>query len=1076
MKSKNGIKKAVSYLMLCLFFVAISASAYAQQKTVTGKVVDKGGEPLPGVTVVLKGTTQGTVTNIDGVYSIPGVTRESVLVISFVGMLTQEVVVGTKSSINVSLEASTIDVDEVVIVGYGTQKKATLTGAVSQVKGEDMLKGKGTSNATLALQGEVPGLVVTRTSSRPGNEGLSIKIRGDISVNNIGPLILLDGLEIPEWQLSAINANDIETYSVLKDGAAAIYGTKAAGGVILITTKKGNQGALKVSYKGDYQMNFADDFPLADLKDWARMYLQGGDNTIISYQDANGVSQKAAANYRFFTRDELLKVIDGTLPMAPDSYYFNGKVQRLADVNQYDATYGTTPSHRHDLSFSGGNEKATYRTSLGYSDERSPIDYVYDGAKKYNFRTNVSYKINDLLKTEFIVTYDNRLVDEPTQGVGEGVQDPYFLPLFNPAGQYYDVFGFNNILAKLDQGGRTKNREQIFRLGGKVTLDLSKYVKGLSFNYNGNISSRVGNKTTRTTSNTLYDWDGNVSGTPTSLLTSSVRVAQNFVTFQNHVVQANYLHSFGQHNLGLMTGATAEQTQNNTYGEFRSNMKSDDLNDLNTGDVLTQTNSGGSSAVGLISYIGKLNYDYKGIFLFEALGRRDGSSRLHPDYRWKNFYSGSAGIRLSELPTIKNLGVFDNLKFRTSYGETGSVTGIGEYDYISSMNAGSAVLGTTPAYVNTAWIAAMTSTDRTWERVANTNFALDFSVLKNRLSGTAEYYIRENTDMLIPITYPQVIGATAPYTNSGDFTTNGWEISLNWKDKIGELKYNVGVMVWDSRSEVARMAGKTAIVVGRNAIVEGKPLNALYTYKTDGYFQTEAEVLAYYNQYGFTDPTNQNVMKPGTLLPKYRSPERLIPGCVKRVDVDGPNKDGVPDGIISTADLVYQGDGNPHNSYGINLSLDWKGFDFSAFFQGVGQQNIIRTGALAYPFATWFRNFNPTFLGQTWTPDNPNAPNPIMTYTTTNSLTSWNYSQTNDINIVHSAYCRAKVLTLGYTFPKQILNKSGIDKVRLSVTGNDLFVISNAKDGMDPEMGISANQGNSVPYMKTLLFGLEITF
>ncbi|SHJ04435.1 SusC/RagA family TonB-linked outer membrane protein [Pseudozobellia thermophila] len=1050
-----------------------------QDLTITGTVTAaEDGMPIPGANVIVKGTTTGTTTDFDGNYTIEVPSSSSVLVFSSIGFATKEITVGGNTTINVIMDTDVATLEEVVVVGFGTQKKATLTGSVTQVKGEDIMKGKGTSNAALALQGEVPGVVVTRTSSRPGNEGTDIKIRGDISVNNIGPLILLDGLEIPEWQLATLNANDIESYSVLKDGAAAIYGTKAAGGVILVTTKKGKQGKMQVNYKGETQMNIPHDFPVANLQEWAQMWLRAGDNDGISYVDADGVTQQAASNYRFFTRDELVSIIDGTLPMAPDSYFWLGKEHRFDDVNQFDAVYGSTLSQRHDLSVSGGSENATYRSSIGYANERSPIAFVYDGAKKYNFRTNLTYRMSDMVKTELTVSYDNRLVDEPTQGVGHGVQDMYLFPLYNPQGQYYDIFGANNLLAKLDEGGRTKTQEEIFRLGGVITLDLDKYIKGLSFKYNGNFSSRNGLRTERTTSVTMYDWDGNISYTPTTLLTSGVKLYETDVMFQNHVLQANYQRSFGKHNLGLLAGLTAEEEQTNKYYQSRTNMASDELDDINTGDVTTQINGGshknsngnwfysGSSAVGLVSYIGKLNYDYDGIYLLEALGRRDGSSRLHPDYRWKNFFSASAGIRLSEMEFMKD-GFFDNLKLRASYGETGSVTGIGAYDYISNISVGTTIFGATPALANTAYIASLTSTERTWERVATTNFGIDYAMLNNRLSGSAEYFIRENNDMLIPITYPQVLGASAPKTNSGDFKTNGWEVSLNWRDQVGELNYNFGVMVWDSESEVTRMEGATAIALGVNDPIEGKPLNAIYTYKTDGYLQTEEEVLAYYNQYGFVDPSNQLEMKPGTVLPNYRSADRLVPGTVNRIDVSG-------DGLINEDDLVYFGDANPHMSYGINLGLEYKGFDFSAFFQGVGKQNIVREGALAYPFRSWWTNQNPSFLGKTWTEDTPNAAYPASFYN--GQRKNWNYGHINDINVIKASYLRAKVLTLGYSLPQDVLAQSGLERVRLSVTGNDLFVISNVKDGMDPEMGSSANQGNTVPYTSTVLLGIEVTF
>ncbi|MDF9799332.1 TonB-linked SusC/RagA family outer membrane protein [Catalinimonas alkaloidigena] len=1060
----------------------VNMHAFAQEQTISGKVNDENGDGLPGVNILVKGTTVGTVTDIDGNYKLTVSENASTLVFSSIGFTSEETAIDGRSVINVELLPDVQSLSEVVVVGYGTQKKTTLTGSISQVSGE-VLQTKGTSSAAQSLQGEVPGVVVTRTSSRPGQEGLDIKIRGDISVNGVSPLVVLDGLIIPEWQLSTINPNDIESISVLKDAAAAIYGTRAAGGVILVTTKKGKQGKVQVDYSGQYQLNFANDYPLANLNEWAQLWLEAGDNDNIFYRDADGNEVEAASNYRFFTRDELVSIIDGSMPMAPESYFWLGQDRHLADVNQYDAVYGTTSSQRHNLSLSGGNESVVYRTSFGYNNERSPIDFVYDGAKRFNFRTNLSYQVNDMLSSDFSVSYDDRLIDGPLQGVGEGVQDMYIFPMYNPLGQYYDTFGGNNMLAKLDEGGRVNTRDKILRLGGKLNLDLDKHVKGLSFSYDVNVGLRNTERKERKTSVTMYDWEGNVSYTPTTLLNSFVKLYQTEDVTLMHALQGNYRFSLGKNNFGLTVGATAQKDEDTRNFMSRSNMASDELDHINTGDITTAVNGGsvtnsngnrfntGSSTIGLVSYLGRLNYDYNGIYLFEALARRDGSSRLHPDFRWKNFYGASAGIRLSEMRFMQE-GFFDNLKLRASYGETGSVTGIGAYDYISNMGAGSTIFGAPPSLVNTAWISGITTTNRTWERVSTINTAIDFTILNNRLNGTAEYFIRENNDMLVNITYPLVLGANAPKTNSGDFTTKGWEVSLNWNDRVGSFNYNIGLMAWDSRSEVSRMEGANTILRGLNSvsdgeIIEGKPLNPIYTYVTDGILTTEEEVLDYYNQYGFASLDDQNSMKSGTILPQYRSPDRLVPGTVKRVDVN-------EDGVINEDDLVYFGDANPHYSFGIRLGAQWKGFDFSAFFQGVARQNILREGGLAFPFSRWWMNQNSAFLGQTWSEDNRDAPWPAIFYN--GHRKNWNYGHPNDINVVKASYLRAKVLSLGYTLPQDLISRAGIDRVRFSLTANDLFVISNVKDGMDPEQKSSAHQGDTVPYVSTLIFGFELTF
>jgi len=1045
--------RAVRINLLLLIMGCFSLIVSAQSTTVTGIVKDATGEPLIGVSIQLKENTKiGTITDIDGKFTLSAPANSS-LMFSYIGYERQTIQV--QSNMVVTMQPDSRNLDEVVVVGYGTQKKASLTGAITQVKGDEILRDKPSTSVALALQGEVPGLTITRSSSRPGNEGTSIKLRGDISINSVDPMVLIDGVDAYLWELQQMNPNDVESISVLKDGSAAIYGTRAAGGVILVTTKRGKEGKLKVSYSGALHTNFIGNrFPVANMSQWAKMNLEASRNDAVSYIDAKGVTQTTNPSYWMFTEDQYNKMANS----ESFTETVNGKLHRIAPVDQFDAVYGTTVSQSHNLNVSGGNEKATFMTSLGYANDRSVIDFVYDGMKKYNFRTNLDYKVSDLIKTNFNISYDQRVTSTPTQGVGQGVQDFYIFPLYNPQGQYYDIFGFNNMLAKLDEGGRTTSTEDIFRLGGKITLDLNKYIKGLSFNANANIRQRFGSNVSRSTTVTMYDWDGGISS-QTKLADTNVKNTTNNSLYQTYGAFGNYTNAFGKHTINLTAGVTSELTQNNTVYAYRKSMLSDLLDDLNTGDKTTQENSGGSNAIGLVSLIGRFNYDYAGTYLLELLGRRDGSSKLQSDYRWKNFGGASAGIRLSEIGIIKDLSVFDNLKLRGSYGETGSMSGIGNYDYISAINTGTAVFGNAGTLATSAWIAAMTSKDRSWERVSTLNYGLDYGFLGNRLNGSFDYFIRKNTDMLISVTYPQLLGANAPTTNSGNFQTKGWELALKWDDKIGEVKYNMGVSLSDANSLVTSYPGRNAIVIGKNTAIEGKPLNALYVYKTEGYLQTEADVTAYYAKYG-KDMTNNK-------LPVYSSASRLIPGCVNRVDLND-------DGKINTSDLYYYGDANPHFTYGINLGLSWKNFDFNAFFQGVGQQNIIRTGSLSNPFNAGWTNQNSTFLGQTWSAENTNADFPIMSRDGTRN--AWNYKEFNDINVQNVSYCRAKNISLGYTFSSLLMKKISVDRLRVYVAGADLFEISNIKDGFDPENGDASGQGNTVPFSRAVSVGLDITF
>lgn len=1077
---KNGVLKIkqrrilYSSVIMASLIVSSPFSVFAdteevqtvfQSSTIRGTVVDANGIPVIGASVLVKGTSNGTITDIDGNFTLQN--TSGTLVVSYIGYKTQEVSIQNQKVFNIVLKEDTEVLDEVVVVGYGVQKKATLSGSVAQVKGEEVLKGKATQSMASALQGTIPGLTITRTSSRPGNEGTNITLRGGISVNDgaNSPMIIIDGVEAYEWELSQINPNDVESISVLKDASAAIYGTKAAGGVILVTTKRGKEGKLKVTYSGSVHANVVGErYPVSNGQEWAKMHNQavlndykyGADHT---YGWKLGYPQEVWESLANGERIE--GMVNGTYRIL-DPY-----------ADQFDAVYGTTWGQSHNVMVSGGNDKVRVMTSLGYANDRSLIDVVYDGQKKYNFRTNLDYKLNDIVKTEFNVSYDNRNTSSPQQGVGQGLQDMYIFPLYNEYGQFYDTFGGNNVLAKLIEGGRSSNTEEIMRLGGKLTLDFNKYIKGLSFQTSANFRIRHHKQIQRQTHVTLYDWAGettSIDGYPdysqgggsvwseTSDDNCWVKNTLEDTFYQTYNALLNYNRSFGDHNMALMAGLTGEKTSYQKFYQYRSGMTNDSLDDINLGDVTTAQATGGSNEVGMISWIGRFNYDYKGTYLLEGLFRRDGSSKFAKENRWANFYGLSGAIRFSEYDFVKNLNIFDNLKLRASYGETGSQGGIGNYDYYSTIGKGTTIFGYDGTKVNTAWISSMTSRDRTWERVSTTNFGLDFAVLNNRLSGTFEYYIRKNNDMLISVTYPQFLGATAPKTNSGGYRANGWELSLNWNDRIGDdFNYNVGLSLSDARTKVTNYEGAAAITYGKNAIVEGKPINAIYVFKTDGYLQTEDDVTEYY----------QTINGEGTLAPVENTNSQLRPGSVRKVDLSG-------DGAITTDDLYYYGDSNPHYQFGINLGASYNGFDFSAFIQGIGQQNLIREGNLRGPFVSWWMNQNKTYLYETWTEDNTNARFPILSFD--GSVNNWNYSQYNDINVMNVWYARLKNIVLGYTLPKQWINKVGLENLRLYISADNLWELTHVDDGFDPEAQAATGQGKIDCYARTVSFGIDLTF
>ena len=1064
--------KMLKRIAMCAALLMTSVAMMAQQK-VSGVVKDTHGEPVIGATVKEQGSTGGTVTDFDGNYTLTVKSGNAVLEFSYVGYKTQEVKVSGRSTVDITLAEDAELLEEVVVVGYGVQKKQTLTGSVTQVRGDEVLKGKATQNVAAAMQGTIPGLTVTRTSSRPGNEGTNITLRGGISVNSDAnnPMILIDGVEAYGWEMSQLNPTDVESISVLKDAAAAIYGTKAAGGVILITTKRGKEGKVQVNYSGSVHANFMGErYPVANGQEWAQMH-----NMAIEIDAKYGATH--SYGWKLGWPEETWRALangERVVGMVNGAYKI---LDPFAD--QFDEVYGTTWGTEQNISINGGNDKVKVMTSLGYASDRSLIDVVYDGQKKYNFRTNLDYKVNDWIKTEFNVAYDHRVTETPTQGVGNGLQDMYLFPFVNEYGQYYDTFGNNNMLAFLNEGGRTTNTEKILRLGGKLTLTLDKLVKGLSLSASANFRLRNGKNIARQTHVTLYDWAGETTswdGYPDySQASGSVNFQSKdencwvkntlYDTFlQTYNALVNYNRTFGDHTIGMMAGITGEKSRYEKYYMYRKGMTVDELDDINLGDVTTSEATGGRNEVGMISWLGRLNYDYKGIYLLEGLFRRDGSSRFSSANRWANFYGLSAGVRLSELNFVKKWNIFDNLKLRASYGETGSQGGIGNYDYYSTIGTGSTIFGYNGTKANTAWISGMTSENRTWERVATTNFGIDFAVLKNRLSGSFEYYIRNNNDMLIAVSYPATLGASAPKTNNGSFRANGWELQLNWRDKIGkEFEYSVGLSLSDAKTEITKFDGAVAIAAGYNntvggsAFIEGKPLNALYVYRTNGIMQTQEEVDAYY-------PT---VNASGTKAPTQGTDSQLRPGCVRKVDLNN-------DGKITTDDLDYYGDANPHWQFGITLGAKWKGLDFSMFIQGVGSMNLVRTGNLSGPFRSWWMNQNRTYLTETWREDNTGAQFPILSFN--GDLVTWNYSDYNDINVMNCWYARAKNISLGYTLPQKLVNRVHLSNLRVYVSADNLFSINNVADNFDPEIQAATGQGKIDCYSRTVSFGVDLTF
>lgn len=1019
------------------------------EKNIKGKVVDETGQPMPGVAILIKGTTTGTITNIDGVFNVEA-TEGDVLVVSFIGMVKQEIVVGSQSFINVVLVSEFIGLDDVVVVGYGSQKKATLTGSIDQVKG-DVFQDKATSSPILALQGQSPGLVVTRGSSRPGNEDAAMKIRGETSINGGDVLIIIDGVpSTNNEEFYNMNTNDIESISVLKDGSAAIYGSRAANGVILVTTKRGKSGDVKVEYTGSVKVNTIGIRPPSpNMQQYATVWLEA------AAQDKN-------PEYWGWLSKENLELMQSGYEGIYETAYW-GDIY-LGNYSRFDEMYGTSVSNQHDLSISGGNEVSGYRLSLGYSEDVGALKTAYDGKKRQNIRFNHNYQLTDWFKLESSVVYTNYHVSSPSTGLGVNsmASDPPLFPAQNPYGQWYGNFGVGdkNATASTVDGGRENKYRDILSINLAATVDI---YKDLKFKGTAALRKEFQDYQQYVVNVPQYTWFGEKANSSVNT-SSSIRDERKNYKYQNYGGFFVYDKRLNDHHFSATAGLTAELSEDKTTYGYRKGFVDIGVYDINLGSVEDKVEAtGGQGNVGFYSYVGRFNYSFKDKYLFELQGRRDGSSKFYEDNRWSNFYGGSLGWILTEENFMQNVNFINFLKLRASYGQMGGQQGVDMYDYISSIKTGSAVFGQAAALQNTASIAQMTSNDRTWESISDLTFGVDFHLLDSKLQGTFDYYKKKNDGMFINITYPSPLGGQAPPTNSGVLDAHGWEASLRYHNKVGELEYSIGINMSDSRNTLTDLDGVSMIEAGRvnyddddddtDEWVEGKPINALYLYETDGLFADDAEVQSYYDTYG----GKGNVAN-------LTQDNKLRPGDVKVVDQNG-------DDIIDSKDLKYMGDASPHYVYGINLGLKWKGLDFSSFFQGVLKQNTIRTGYMSQPFYSLYNNQTTAYIGKTWTPENTGAEYPRMTAYT--NLSRWNW-QSKDFGMQNNRYVRLKSLVLGYTFNNIKVSKYKIDRLRFYFSGNDLFEFTSVKDGYDPESGESTQ--SSYPFTRTWSMGVNLSF
>jgi TonB-linked SusC/RagA family outer membrane protein len=1037
-----------------------SSPQKADDIKISGIVNDDNSEPLAGVNIVLKGTNKGVNSNAKGEYSIDVPNANAVLVFSFVGYKTTEVKVGSRNKINITLSEQDKVLDEVVVVGFGTQKKENLTGAVSTINSK-VLADRPIQSAVLGLQGVSPGLNITRVTGQPGEENVSINIRGATSTSAVSPLLVVDGVITPSANLQTMNPNDIDNISILKDAAStSIYGVDGAGGVILVTTKKGKEGKVKFQYSGltgiDYALSVPDKLSLLEEAEFSNL--------------ARANSGQAAE----FTTTDLENIRNGVPyivdPNNPTAYRYYNTVSPSDQL--LDKTMRMTS---HSLTASGGSKNANYLISGAYYYKDGIMKYGRDDVTRYNLRSNVGFTISKYLSLDTRFAYTNEFSQAlplyttagnlPAGGSGTNGQGVIWevyrnrvsIPVFTPDGRINALA--NNAFAVIVDGGYNNTTRNV--IDGVATLKAQNFIKGLSLRAIMGVTNRQVERDIFR--KTIQRWLINTLGAPTAP-TNSMDKAFETVVQKNVQFLADYDLTIGKNKLHFLAGSQYDDYEYDRIHTWASNLLSNDLPTLNLAAETTKSSAQLFDSRANFSGLYRINYNYDDKYLFETSGRYDGSSRLSPDNRYQFFPSASVGWNVHREGFWRSVKAINEFKIRASYGTTGAASNIGSYNYINLLDRGTNVSfgGTRSAYVAQY---NLPSSLITWEAIRSFNIGVNIGFFNNRLQVEFDRFSRTTDNLLVPLTLPGFAGIAGPSRNDGVLKAWGWEADIKWRDKKGkDFSYSIALNVADNNNEVTRYLGRNIIKPGNNNVVEGLPLNTIWGLQTNGFFQTREEALA---------------------APK--SDTRQTAGDVRYLDINGDGKLDIGEGTTANSgDFVLLGNSTPRYTFGATFTAEYKAFDISLFIQGVGKREIMANvrNHMAFPVAFQY----PLGIHRDyWTPENPNAlfPRPF--------IGAWFNYWEQDRMVLNGAYARLKNFQVGYTIPQNITRKIHVDKARFFVSGQDLFAITGLgkfSQMYDPETRTDANQavnypnvngtnlfGNTdYPLFSTLSFGVNLSF
>jgi len=1069
-----GLSSHTSGNQITLTASASTTTAKAGRRAISGKVTDAAGEPIIGATISEKGGRNGTTTNVNGEFSLE-VNPESMLTISYVGFAPQTV--KARNAMHITLAEEAKGLDEVVVIGYGTKKKANLIGAVSTVTADE-LKDRPVSSAGQMLQGQVPNLNISFSSGTPG-ESTKMNIRGATSIVNSGaPLVLIDGVE---GDLDRVNPNDIESISVLKDAAsAAIYGARAGFGVIIVTTKSNKDGQAHITYNGRFswsapttKTNFmTNGYQTAKLVDTFFNATSGGSYSKLTVDDYKELEARQYDTTENPARPWTVVGSDGR-------YHYYGNFDWYNYLFDF-----TQPTWNHNLSISGGNDKMNYMLSGGMNDH----DGVYAlSTDKYRTR-NLMAKFNAEVTPWFHIFSSASLFKSKYTQPGYDFEDggnvgnltfhamPWIVPV-NPDGTNVYTLpnsgdkpadGFAAMLRTGNGFSTVKKTEHTYAIGGVLKL-----MEGLELTGKMTYRTFIKDKLFRMASFQYSERPNEMKIANSGFFGNRLKDGRATTDVYVYDLYGNYHKTFAEaHNLAIMAGMNYERGSYKWVEPSGKDLLSETLNDLNLS-VGAKSVKGAQHEYALLGYFGRISYDYLGKYMAEVNMRYDGTSRFKSSDRWGFFPSVALGWRISEEKFFHHLlPVVSNLKLRASIGSLGNQVTDGYsnpyYPYIrlislDNMTKLNYIFNNAQAMY--AKIGSPVSGSLTWEKVVTSNVGLDLGLLNNRLALTLDVYQRNTKDMLATsLTLPAVYGYAVPLENNGELRTRGFELSLSWNDKFllagKPFYYGVTASLADSKSKLTKFRGNETKILGKN--YEGMEWGEIWGYRVQGIYQTNAEVAARGVDQSFLGSKFSN--QAGDLIFE---------------DIDGNHKINNGKGTLDDhGDLVKLGNTQARYHYGFSVNLSWYGVDMSMFWQGIGRQNIYpgdNNMMFWGPYSRAYSSFIPADLpGKVWSENNRNAYFPRAGQ---DQARWFAMSKVNDRYLQNLAYCRLKNLTIGYTLPKMLTKKIYLDKVRFYFSGENLFTTTKLKsDYLDPEQMTTDRNGRVYPFSKTFSFGVDVSF